>query len=242
MIQSASRQAALLVLTLVLLQGSFGFSRAEGTKTLPAGRSSLSVRNVGQYAEVTNDPALSRVLLIGDSISIGYTVPTREILAGKANVHRPATNGGSTARGLKHLEQWLGEGRWDVIHFNFGIHDIKKPGGCRSVPIEAYEKNLRQIVARLKKSGAKLIWCSTTQSPEAVCGAPAEDFVAYNAVAKKVMDESGVQVNDLYAFSLPRLKEIQIPVNSHFTAEGSKILAQQVAAAILKALEKPAPK
>ena len=36
------------------------------------------------YAEITDDPALPRVLLIGDSISIGYTLPTRELLEGKA--------------------------------------------------------------------------------------------------------------------------------------------------------------
>ena len=51
------------------------------------------------------------------------------------------------------------------------------------------------------------------------------------------MDENGIPINDLYAFSLPRLKDIQIPVNSHFTPEGSKVLAQQVSAAILKAIE-----
>lgn len=101
---------------------------------------------------------------------------------------------------------------------------------------EQYEKNLRIVVERLKKTGAELIWCSTTQSPEAVCGAPAKDFVVYNAVAGKVMEENGIPVNDLYRFSLPRLHEIQIPVNSHFTDEGSTALAAQVTSAILTAL------
>ena len=50
------------------------------------------------YAAVKDDPTLPRVLLIGDSISIGYTVPTREKLKGKANVHRPGTNCGPTTR------------------------------------------------------------------------------------------------------------------------------------------------
>jgi hypothetical protein len=186
---------------------------------------------------VEDDPALPRVLLIGDSISIGYTLPTRQALAGKANVHRPPTNCGGTPNIVRHLDKWLGTGRWDVIHFNSGIHDLKRPGGKRAVTPGQYEKNLRIIVQRLKKTGAKLIWSSTTQSPEAVCGAPAEDFVTYNAAARKVMKENGVQVNDLYAFSLPRLPQIQLPVNSHFTPEGSKVLAKQVTLAILTALE-----
>jgi hypothetical protein len=117
---------------------------------------------------IVDDPALPRVLLIGDSISIGYTLPTRAALAGKANVHRPPTNCGGTPNILRHLDEWLGSGRWDVIHFNSGIHDIKRPGGNRVVTPEQYEKNLRIVVQRLKQTGAALVWCSTTQSPEAV--------------------------------------------------------------------------
>jgi lysophospholipase L1-like esterase len=190
-------------------------------------------------APVEDDPALPRVLLIGDSISIGYTLSTRQALAGKANVHRPPTNCGGTPNIVRRLDEWLGTGHWDVIHFNSGIHDLKRPGGKRAVTPEQYEKNLRIVVRRLKKTGAELIWCSTTQSPKAVCGAPAEDFVTYNALARKVMEENGIRINDLYAFSLPRLRQIQIPVNSHFTPEGSKVLATQVTSAILKALEAP---
>src|SRR5512133_119554 len=76
-------------------------------------------------AAVTDVPGLPRVLLIGDSISMGYTLPVRTLLAGKANVHRPPENCGDTARGVKSLDKWLGDGKWDVIHFNFGLHDLK---------------------------------------------------------------------------------------------------------------------
>ena len=198
---------------------------------------------ISPLAPVDDDPSLPRVLLIGDSISIGYTLPTRAALAGKANVHRPPTNCGGTPNLVRHLDKWLGSVpapgtvRWDVIHFNSGIHDIKRPGGKRVVTPRQYEKNLRLVVERLKKTGAALIWCSTTLSPEAVCGAPAEDFVTYNTIARKIMKENGIPINDLYSFSLPRLPEIQIPVNSHFTRKGSKVLATHVSSAILKALE-----
>ena len=66
-------------------------------------------------------PGLPRMLLIGDSISIGYTLPVRERLAGKANVHRIPENGGPTTNGLARLDAWLGTQRWDVIHFNWGL-------------------------------------------------------------------------------------------------------------------------
>ena len=54
---------------------------------------------------------LPRVLIIGDSISIGYTLPTRELLKGKVNVHRISTNGGPTIRGLVQIDSWLGSGK-----------------------------------------------------------------------------------------------------------------------------------
>lgn len=211
---------------------------------IPGILTAAEAKDDSPFSPIKDDPALPRVLLIGDSISIGYTLPTRAILTGKTNVHRPATNCGNTTRCLRYIDEWLGDGHWDVIHFNFGIHDIKCPkrDGVNETHVDQYRKNLQEVVARLKKTGATLIWCSTTQSPEAVCGAPAEDFVTYNAAAKKIMEENGIQINDLYAFSLPRLKEIQIPVNSHFHAKGSKLLAGQVAAAIQKALDRRAPK
>src|SRR5437868_6884608 len=87
------------------------------------------------FAPVQDVAGLPRVLIIGDSISIGYQVPLREALKGKANVHRPATNCGPTTRGVEQIEQWLGDnksdkdksdkGKWDVIHFNFGLHDVR---------------------------------------------------------------------------------------------------------------------
>ena len=50
--------------------------------------------------QIEDVSGLPRVLLIGDSISMGYTVPVRELLKGKANVHHPPTNCGPTTRGL----------------------------------------------------------------------------------------------------------------------------------------------
>jgi acyl-CoA thioesterase-1 len=191
---------------------------------------------------------LPRVLLIGDSISIGYTVAVRELLKGKANVHHPPTNCSSTVVGLKSLEAWLGDKKWDVIHFNWGLHDLKyidEKGalaavdkGKQQVPLDEYEKNLRQLVERLKKTGARLIWCSTTPVPEGAAGRVPGDEARYNEVAARVMKENGVATDDLYAFAKPRLKDIQQPRNVHFSAEGSQQLAQVVAETIEKALGK----
>src|SRR5690349_10564102 len=69
---------------------------------------------------IPDKPGLPRVFIIGDSISMGYTAPVRELLMDKANVHRIPANGGPTIRTLENIEKWLGDGKWDVIHFNWG--------------------------------------------------------------------------------------------------------------------------
>jgi acyl-CoA thioesterase-1 len=193
------------------------------------------------FAKVTDDPALPRVLLIGDSISIGYTVPVRERLAGKANVHRPSENGGPTTNGLGNLRQWISDGKWDVIHFNFGLHDLKRmDDGKQQVPLADYEKNLAEIVRILKGTGAKLIWASTTPVPEGNVKPPRVpgDVALYNEAAARVMKANDIPIDDLYAFALPRLGDIQLPVNVHYTKPGYEALASQVAASIEAALPK----
>ncbi len=192
------------------------------------------------FEAVKDDPKLPRVLIIGDSISIGYTPATRKLLAGKANVHRISENGGPTDNGTKKIAKWLGNSKWDVIHFNWGLHDLKLGTGKHQVPIDEYEKNLQQLVKAMKATGAKLIWCTTTPVPEGKLNPPRKnaDVIAYNAVAKKVMDEHGVATNDLYTFALPQLDKIQLPVNVHFSAKGSEVLAGRVASAIEAALKK----
>ena len=191
-------------------------------------------------APIEDVAGLPRVLLIGDSISMGYTLPVRELLKGKANVHRLPTNGGPTIRGLESLKSWLGEGKWDVIHFNWGLHDLKMDdAGKYQVPLDEYEKNLKELVKQLKATGAKLIWCSTTPVPEK-CSPPRKnaDVIAYNAAAKRIMDENGIAIDDLYAFALPKIKEIQLPDNVHFSPVGSAELAKAVVAGLQSALAK----
>ena len=197
-------------------------------------------------AQIEDKPGLPRVLLIGDSISMGYTLPVREMLAGKANVHRPAANCASTKAGVLKINDWLGDKKWDVIHFNWGLHDIvfhdangknaTPATGSHQVAIADYEKNLRELVKRLKATNAKLIWCATTPVPAGTTNREAGDEVKYNEIAAKIMQDEGIPTDDLYAFALPQLEKIQLPKNVHFTPEGSKVLAQKVSEEILKQL------
>ena len=62
------------------------------------------------------------------------------------------------------------------------------------------------------------------------------DPQTYNDIARRVMAEHDILINDLYATALPRLGEIQQPVNVHFTPAGSRALADQVIESVRAAL------
>lgn len=190
---------------------------------------------------------------MGDSISMGYTEHVVKRLTGIAQVHRSPGNAMYSANGLKHLKAWLGNTRWDVIHFNWGIWDLHyltatadplqpstdafDPDGVRRTTTDQYEANLRAIIAQLRETGAKLIWAAITPLPDEPHKAiRAGEEVEYNARAARVMREHQIPVNDLYGYTRVATQPLQPPGDVHFTAEGYAQLGDKVAAAIANAL------
>ncbi len=199
------------------------------------------------FEAVHDAPELPRVLLIGDSISIGYTLTVRDQLQGVANVHRPKGNCQGTMFGLKQLDTWLGNGKWDVIHFNWGLHDLKYVDsknnltdvakGKQQSDLIQYKKNLGHLVDRLEKTGAKLIFATTTPIPEGSRGRVVGDEDQYNAIAVALMREHQIEVNDLCALvrTMPAADKRKADV--HYTASGSRRLGQEVARVITRVLD-----
>ena len=181
---------------------------------------------------VQDNPKLPRVLLIGDSISRGYTQDVRKAMAGKANVHRAPENCGPTANGVKKIDIWLGDGKWDVIHFNFGIHD-------RKTPAADYEQRLENLIARMQQTGAKLIFATTTPVPPDTKDGPeiVTQIAEKNDIALRVMKKHGIAIDDLHAFLAPQLAGIANPQDVHFNAKGYELMSQQVARSIEAALK-----
>jgi len=204
-----------------------------------------------EFAFVEADPSLPRVLLLGDSISMCYTAEVRQRRKGVANVFRAPDNCRSTRQTVENIETYLGSVPWDVIHFNWGIHDVTHvndagivappPEGKLQVPPDQYRRNLRRLIERLKKTEARLIWATTTP-----VGKKAEeqgyrwdsDVVAYNAIAAEVMTANVVEIHNLYALTKPRAEEL-LSDGVHPNSEGSKVFADSVTAVIRHALGEP---
>ena len=201
------------------------------------------------FASVQDDPKLPRVLIIGDSISIGYTIPVRQLLKGKANVHRIPVNGEYSAYGLAHIKDWLGEGKWDVIFFNWGIWDthlVDADGKLTldesdlnklriRTPVADYQKNLNLLVDAMEATKARLIWASSTPC-SARKGTRFDDIAKYNKAAAEVMNSRHIAITDLYPAMLPYLSTMQAKDGYHYTQEGYEYLGMYVAAAIFGAI------
>ncbi len=238
-------QTTILLFTLSILN-SFAAEKLESDSELYEGKEFQNA-----FAN-PKDTELPNVLIIGDSISIGYTVHTRKLLKGKADVFRIKGNGKFASFGLKNIDNWLGKKKWDVIHFNWGLWDIcyrnpkskeqghrDKVNGTLTATPEAYTRDMKAIVAKLKNSNAKLIWCTTTPVPNHEAGRKMGDEIKYNKIAGEIMKENNIAINNLHAHALLALPKIQIKKGDvHFTKNGYNHLAEKVAEEILKALKK----
>lgn len=175
---------------------------------------------------------LPRVLLVGDSICNGYQAGVCRLLDGKMNVSYWISSYCVTSPGyLKLLAFYLDEAKYDVVHFNNGLHSL-------STPAADYVKGIKAAfqLIRIKQPQAKLIWVSSTPLKDADKTAKAKEL---NEAALKAVSELGaIAVNDLFTpmDSLDR-NEYWSDV-FHFKKSAREIQAKQVAQACLSSLNK----
>jgi len=148
---------------------------------------------------------MKTLLLLGDSIRLSYQPLVAAKLAGRARVVGPADNGRFALYTLVRLDAWLEEcGSPDVIHWNNGLWDL---GQCRErcpaqVPLDDYLGNLTFILRRLRATGARMIWRTTTPVRadrgwrDGWLFLPA-DVARYNAAAVHLMQGEGIACHDL---------------------------------------------
>jgi len=189
---------------------------------------------------------VKNVLIIGDSISIGYTPFVQKALAPGINVAHNPGNGGSTIRGVDSLEVWLDNKEWDMVLFNFGLHDLVHKDaqnkydvtGKVSVTLDQYRANLEKIVAKLKETTAIIMFVTTTVVPENSAGRKVEDPACYNKVTLEVMKKNGILLIDLYTTSQTIHPQNSKPGNVHYSDAGYELLAAPLVKTIQQVLKK----
>ncbi len=192
-------------------------------------------------------PDLPKVVLLGDSIRLGYAPLVAARLAGRAIVVSPAANGGDSANLLRHLDEWAIREQPDVIHFNCGLHDLKvsRPDGRRQVPLPEYQANLREIVSLLqRKTAATVVFANTTpivderhRSRGVGVDRYEADVRRYNDAAEAVMQDAGVPVHDLHGLvERSGSADLLAADGTHYTPGGYRLLADAVADCVLRHL------
>lgn len=186
---------------------------------------------------------MKKVLLLGDSIRMGYQEYVKEALAGEYEVLCPEDNGRFAAYTLWQANQAF---KWNpdiaLVHFNNGYWDmnIEAPMTEPIHPIEEYTSFLRRIVALCRDCGAQVVFATTV--PVLEQGAAGDNtgvqgtinyrnewVTAYNAAATAVMEELEVPVNDLYALCMEDDRRYKCEDLLHLSEEGSRRCAAQVA-------------
>jgi len=183
-----------------------------------------------------------KVVLIGDSIRMGYQPIVADILAGEADVWGPEANGGTSANVRANLNAWGIERPADVIHINAGLHDLRRPfdAAANEIPVETYRANVRAILTALtQRTDARVIWATTTpvhhERHHRTKGFDRfeEDVVAYNAAAAEEAATFGVAIDDLYAVVMSAGRDALLVADGvHFTEDGYRLLAAHVVEAV----------
>ena len=198
-------------------------------------------------------PKEPKILIIGDSISIGYFSTVKEALASKALVMHNPGNAQHTGTGLEKIKDWIGQEEWNIIQFNWGLWDLcyrhpdskvygnrDKIKGTITHDLQTYGQNLEELVRVLKaNTSAKLIFVTTTYVPTYEAGRFSADVAKYNAVAKSVMKKYGVIINDIYKKSIAIHRKNGLGDNDvHYNKEGYNDLGELIVPVLTKTMKK----
>lgn len=189
---------------------------------------------------------MARVLLIGDSIRMGYQQTVKDELRRVADVFWPEENGGNTRNVLAKLDGWLADSEPHVVHINCGLHDIRREFGesRHAVSLKEYRKNVQNILGRLQRDPSlRLVWAMTTPVNEEWHRANKSfdrfeaDVVSVNEIAADLCESLGVEVNDLHAWVVGFGRDrILLKDGVHFTPEGYGLLGRRVSSVIKEQL------
>lgn len=193
-----------------------------------------------------------KILIIGDSISIGYTPFVKASLADKFDVFHNRGNAQNTGTGLDSISQWIGKNEYDIIQFNWGLWDLcyrnpdsknqgnrDKINGKITFSIDEYKANLDSIIKILKtKTKDKLVFVTTSYVPKNEEGRFQKDAIRYNEAAKEIMKKNNILINDIYAKSIDIHKQYGLGSNNvHYKPEGYMELSKSIVSFIENEVE-----
>jgi lysophospholipase L1-like esterase len=182
-----------------------------------------------------------KILVVGDSISIGYTPRLQVVLADVAEVVHNPGNGGDSTNVRANIADWLGDARPDAVVLNCGLHDLKRERGTvhHQVSLDNYRANLEAIYDHLAAAHCRIFWVTTTPVIDSrhQSTKPFDRYVAdvieYNGLARAIAGDHEVAIIDLYQVARDLGLETALDSDGvHFTDEAYAKLGDVVARAV----------
>ena len=179
---------------------------------------------------------MKKVVLIGDSIRLGYQARVAGLLAGKAAVTGPDDNCRFAAYTLFNLAAWVPENDYDVIQWNNGQWDTcHMLDGRIHTPLATYLELQERIAAVLLKKTRRLVFATTTPVwPEQFASGSVhprkdEDIREYNHAATDLLSKRGIQINDLHSLVARDVRKYISQDMVHLSEAGNDLCARRVA-------------
>lgn len=180
---------------------------------------------------------MKKILLLGDSIRISYQPLVKEKLNGIAEVLGPGDNCRFVKYTLWYINSWIDEfGKPDIIHWNNGLWDVYhfcQDSGIFTT-LEDYTSEIRRVLQRLKKTGAEIIWATTTPVNNNNINCKNSDIDQYNEAIIKYMQKENIYINDLNSVVKSDIGLYIGEDYMHLSDKGQIICAEAVSRALMR--------
>lgn len=190
---------------------------------------------------------MKKIVLLGDSIRMGYDKYVKSALQDVAEVYYPDENCRFGEYTLRYVSDWKNQGKWpqdaDLVHWNVGLWDVIRMYGDEPLTTpEYYESVISRIDARLRLlfPKAKLVFATSTSVVEEKYSENFKrfnsDIEKYNGIAVGVLSKKGVIINDLYSVSKNCPAECRSDMTHFNTTDGRRLMGGTVLSVITQQL------
>ncbi len=190
---------------------------------------------------------MKKIVLIGDSIRMGYDKYVKDALSGVAEVYYPEENCKFAEYVLRYAHEWKTAGKWgddvDLVHWNAGLWDALELFGDEPLTsLDYYGEAIARIDKRLRMlfPKAKIVFATSTKVIEEMAS---KDFFRHNSVIEKynnkaieALKDTDAYINDLYAISKTIGKEYHSDFVHYYTDRGREMLGGKVLSVICEIL------
>ena len=190
---------------------------------------------------------MKKIVLIGDSIRMGYDKYVKEALANCAEVYYPEENCRFAEYTLRFVHEWKSRGKWpsdaDLVHWNVGLWDVCEIFGDEPLtPIEFYKNLISRIDKRLRLlfPTAKMVFAFSSSVDEEKYGPTFKRHNSvinmYNEAAREALKDTDTIFDDLYSVTLNCPPECRSDMTHFNNDAGRERMGGAVLAVITKEL------